>query len=61
MLAIYSGIAVEAAEWERSLGHGPQDQIHVWTGAGHFLHQERPEEFARLVRDWLCQFHSSDA
>jgi pimeloyl-ACP methyl ester carboxylesterase len=61
ILAIYSGLAVEAAEWERSLGHGLQDQIHVWTGAGHFLHQERPEEFARLVRDWLCQFHSSDA
>ena len=61
ILAIYSGLAVEAAEWERSLAHRPQDQIPVWTGAGHFLHQERPKEFARLVRDWLCEFHGSAA
>ena len=55
MLAVYSGLSVEAAEWEQSLAHGPYDQIVAWTGAGHFLHQERPEEFARLMRDWLHQ------
>ena len=54
MLVVYSGVSAEAAEWEQSLAHGPYDQV-VWTGAGHFLHQERPAEFARLIRDWLHQ------
>lgn len=53
ILAVYAGVSAEAAEWERSLTHGPHDQVVVWDTAGHFLHQERPEEFALLVRDWL--------
>ena len=55
VLVVYSGLSAEAAEWEQSLAHGPYDQVVVWTGAGHFLHQERPAEFARLIRDWLHQ------
>jgi len=38
---------------ERSLPVDDRDEVHVWEGAGHFLHQERPEEFNRLLLDWL--------
>lgn len=52
VLAVYSELFDEAAEWERSLPHGPHDEVVVCTG-GHFLHQEHPAEFAALVRSWL--------
>jgi pimeloyl-ACP methyl ester carboxylesterase len=52
-LAVYASLSAGAAEWERTLPHGPHDQVAVWSGTGHFLHQERPQEFARLMRDWL--------
>lgn len=52
-LAVYAGSAGESAEWDRSLPHGSADRIVVWDGAGHFLHQERPAEFAQLMREWL--------
>ncbi len=53
MLAVYAGRSADAAEWERTLPHGPHDHVVVWSGVGHFLHQERPQEFAALMRDWL--------
>lgn len=53
VLAVYGEAAAENCGWERTLPHGPRDRIVLWDGAGHFLHQERPAEFARLARDWL--------
>ncbi|GHF36947.1 pimeloyl-ACP methyl ester carboxylesterase [Amycolatopsis bartoniae] len=50
-LAVYAN--GEASTLERSLPAGDRDELHVWEGAGHFLHQERPEEFNRLMLDWL--------
>jgi pimeloyl-ACP methyl ester carboxylesterase len=50
-LAVYASAA--AATFERSLPAGDRDEIHLWDGAGHFLHQERPEEFNRLLLGWL--------
>ena len=46
--------AAIVAEWERTLPHDPADRIVVWDECGHFLHQERPNEFATLVRTWLA-------
>jgi pimeloyl-ACP methyl ester carboxylesterase len=54
VLAVYGEGAAENCAWERTLPHGPRDRIVLWDGAGHFLHQERPTEFARLTRDWLA-------
>lgn len=47
--------AAGPAEYERSLPHGPHDQIAVWDGYGHFLHLEAPERFAAATRAWLDQ------
>jgi pimeloyl-ACP methyl ester carboxylesterase len=52
-LAVYAYAAL--AEYERSLPHGPHDEIAVWDGHGHFLHQEAPDRFAATVRDWLAR------
>lgn len=54
MLAVYASNSADVAEWERTLPHGPDDRIIVWPRSGHFLHQERPEEFASLFREWLA-------
>lgn len=52
VLAAYSELFPEMAEWERSLPHGPLDHVPIVDG-GHFPHQEHPVEFAALVRTWL--------
>ena len=54
MLAVYSEAYAEIYEWEVTLPHGPRDQVILWEGVGHFLHQERPAEFAELARNWLA-------
>jgi pimeloyl-ACP methyl ester carboxylesterase len=54
VLAVYAEARAETCAWERTLRHGPHDQTVLWDGVGHFLHQERPTEFARLARDWLA-------
>ncbi|MGK2904440.1 MAG: alpha/beta hydrolase [Mycobacterium sp.] len=58
VLAVYSELFVDLANWESTLPHGPLDQVVVSPG-GHFLHQERPEEFAQLVRAWLQKLHDT--
>jgi pimeloyl-ACP methyl ester carboxylesterase len=45
--------AQAAADFEKTLPAGQHDEIHLWEGAGHFLHQERSEAFNRLLLDWL--------
>ncbi|SFS11528.1 Pimeloyl-ACP methyl ester carboxylesterase [Agrococcus baldri] len=52
-LAIYAGTGAAIADWDRTLDHGPSDEILVWSENGHFLHQEEPERFATEVRRWL--------
>ncbi len=46
-------VSAEAAQWEQSLMDNPSDKCVNWSGAGHWLHQERPEEFNELVLSWV--------
>ncbi|QNE35433.1 alpha/beta fold hydrolase [Leifsonia shinshuensis] len=34
--------------------HGHQTSISIWNGAGHFLHQERPDQFVAEIKRWLA-------
>jgi len=52
-LAIYSAAGAGLAAYEESLPHGRHDEIAVWEGHGHFLHQEAPDRFAAVARAWL--------
>jgi len=51
VLSLYS--TDQAAAWERALPAHPLSEAVVWHGCGHFLHLERPEDFRRLLRQWL--------
>ena len=42
-----------SAEHYLTRTHCAHDETVLWDGVGHFLHQERPTDFARLTRDWL--------
>jgi pimeloyl-ACP methyl ester carboxylesterase len=50
-LAVYA--SDRSAAFERALPDAGQARIHVWEGAGHFLHQEQPDHLNRLLIDWL--------
>ena len=52
MLAIYA--APDRAALEVTLLTHPQSEALAWDGAGHWLHQERPDEFNRLVDSWIA-------
>ena len=41
------------ATWDVTCALRPGSRVVLWPGAGHFLHHERPEAFARLVDSWL--------
>ncbi|WP_432889918.1 alpha/beta fold hydrolase [Kribbella sp. CA-245084] len=43
------------AAWDLTCALRPGSRVVLWPGAGHFLHRERPEAFARLVNSWLGQ------
>lgn len=45
--------SAEAAGWERTLMAHPADSCIGWEAAGHWLHQERPDDFNDLVLRWL--------
>ncbi|WP_326836865.1 alpha/beta hydrolase [Amycolatopsis rhabdoformis] len=45
----------ELAAWESTLCGHPASRSVSWPGAGHWLHQERPEEFTTLVLDWIAK------
>lgn len=49
-IAVYR--SEQAAELERTLPRGASDEIHVLDG-GHFLHQQRSDEFNALALGWL--------
>jgi pimeloyl-ACP methyl ester carboxylesterase len=40
------------AQVEESVFADDRSRVVTWEGAGHWLHQERPAEFNRLVSDW---------
>lgn len=50
-LSLYS--TEYAADFARSIGWPPGSAIEVWPGTTHYLHQEDPARFAKLVRTWL--------
>ena len=42
------------AAWERTVLTHPASRVETWEGLGHWLHQERPAEFADLVLGWVA-------
>jgi pimeloyl-ACP methyl ester carboxylesterase len=50
-LAVYS--SETAADWARRLPAPDGSRVVAWPGAGHYLHEERPAELARLIDGWL--------
>jgi len=45
---------VAVAAWERACFQHPKSAALAWEGYGHWLHQERPEEFNRVLLEWLA-------
>lgn len=51
VLTIHSD--VDRIDLERQLLVDPRSRAITWSPAGHWLHQERPDDFHELVDDWL--------
>jgi pimeloyl-ACP methyl ester carboxylesterase len=51
----------EMARWESRIPGHPLSETVVWEGSGHFLHQERPLAFARLLDRWLTRLEQAGA
>jgi pimeloyl-ACP methyl ester carboxylesterase len=43
------------AAWERENFQHSKSHVVAWENTGHWLHQERPEEFDRELLDWLAR------
>ena len=43
----------DRCSWEEETFSGQHSRLVVMHGLGHWLHQEQPDEFNRLVMDWL--------
>jgi pimeloyl-ACP methyl ester carboxylesterase len=52
VLAIYA--APDRAALEATLLTHPRSKALAWDGAGHWLHQERPDEFNGVVESWIA-------
>ncbi|MCW2546472.1 MAG: alpha/beta hydrolase fold protein [Mycobacterium sp.] len=52
VLALYTD--PDRAAFEATLFDDPRSKSISWAGSGHWLHQERPEEFNHLVTGWLA-------
>jgi pimeloyl-ACP methyl ester carboxylesterase len=52
VLSVYADPARVAVE--QAVVVDERSRIVAWEGVGHWLHQERPEDFNRLVSDWLA-------
>ena len=50
-----------AAATSRSLPSAPGSRVEVWPGTSHYLHQERPDEFAALLVEWCGQMRQRAA
>ena len=46
------------AAWEAAQMRHPLSKVVSWEATAHWLHRERPEEFNRLVRDWVDRLSS---
>jgi pimeloyl-ACP methyl ester carboxylesterase len=51
VLAVYT--SEERAAWERALLSSDGSAALAFEGAGHWLHQERPDEFNRTLLEWI--------
>jgi pimeloyl-ACP methyl ester carboxylesterase len=51
VLAIYAG--TERAALEATILTDPRSKTIAWEGSGHWLHQERPDEFNSIVESWI--------
>jgi pimeloyl-ACP methyl ester carboxylesterase len=51
VLAIYA--APDRAALEATLLTHPRSHAIAWDGSGHWLHQERPDEFNSVVESWI--------
>jgi pimeloyl-ACP methyl ester carboxylesterase len=51
VLAIYAG--PERAAIEATIMTDPRSKTLAWEGSGHWLHQERPDEFNGVVESWI--------
>jgi pimeloyl-ACP methyl ester carboxylesterase len=56
VLAIYA--APDRAALEATLLTDPRSTSIAWEGSGHWLHQERPDEFNGLVEDWIASLEA---
>ncbi|MEM1344168.1 MAG: alpha/beta fold hydrolase [Pseudomonadota bacterium] len=56
-LFLYGSASDYVAPWTHSAIHTrfPEARIEAIEGAGHWLHAERPEAFAKAVLDWLAK------
>ncbi|MEU1518975.1 alpha/beta hydrolase [Streptomyces sp. NPDC005811] len=65
VLTIRSRASLEAwhieADWDRSVSAHPYSTSVVWDDVGHWLHQERPDEFNALVLDWTARLPNASA
>jgi pimeloyl-ACP methyl ester carboxylesterase len=52
VLAIYAN--PDRAAWEATIQIHPYSRQVVFDGSGHWLHQERPDQFNALVLDWIA-------
>jgi pimeloyl-ACP methyl ester carboxylesterase len=52
VLAVYAN--PDRAAWEATIQIHPYSRQVVFNGSGHFLHQERPDQFNALVLDWIA-------
>jgi pimeloyl-ACP methyl ester carboxylesterase len=53
VLAVYADPA--RAEWDAAGFSTEGSRALAWPGVGHWLHQERPDEFNALLLDWLSE------
>lgn len=56
VLSVYADPARIAVE--TPLFHDERSRAIAWQGAGHWLHQERPDEFNALVAGWLADLRT---
>jgi pimeloyl-ACP methyl ester carboxylesterase len=52
VLAIYA--SPDRAAREATLLTDPRSKTLAWDGSGHWLHQERPDEFNSVVQSWIA-------
>lgn len=57
LLGGLSDRAVRANELRELAVRLPNASARLLAGAGHLMHEDQPEEIARIIREWLSQLH----